>query len=298
MLFSISLYVILHVWTLQRTLNNGDNTDSDTSAINLGNYRLDPIPRLPNQRMKNILIWNNHYLFLNDKNQSIFPYLNCSVKNCFFTNDTKILGGITKFNAVVFGEDILKSKNRPKERTSSQLFVFTTQESSYNYAACELYNDNFFNWTFTYRLDSDITWNYFIVRDTSGAIVAPSADVEWGESSRPLRPKLKSILRRKRRAAAWIVSNCFADSLRDDYLMVLQHHLSHFSLTIDVYGRCSKVDCINNDCDDMLTQNYYFYMAFENSLSEDYVTEKVLHGYLNYAVPVVYGGADYTKCVT
>ncbi|KAI8434300.1 hypothetical protein MSG28_012383 [Choristoneura fumiferana] len=250
---------------------------------------------LPHKRMKYILLWNNHYLFLNEKNESIFPSLNCSVKSCFFTNDKKMLGDYTKFNAVVFSEKILKSKDRPKERKPSQLFVFTTQESSYNYAACELYNDNFFNWTFTYRLDSDILWNYFVVRDASGEIVAPSADVEWDESSRPLKPKLKSILHRKRKAAAWIVSNCFADSLRDDYLMVLQYHLSHFSLKIDVYGHCSKVDCTNNDCNDMLTQNYHFFMAFENSLSEDYVTEKVLHGYLNYAVPVVYGGANYTR---
>ncbi|XP_026326219.1 alpha-(1,3)-fucosyltransferase C-like isoform X2 [Hyposmocoma kahamanoa] len=36
-------------------------------------------------------------------------------------------------------------------------------------------------------------------------------------------------------------------------------------------------------------------MAYENSIIEDYVTEKVLYGYENFAVPIVYGGANYSR---
>ena len=40
--------------------------------------------------------------------------------------------------------------------------------------------------------------------------------------------------------------------------------------------------------------NYKFYLAAENSLCPDYVTEKFYRGFLNDVVPVVYGGADYS----
>lgn len=38
--------------------------------------------------------------------------------------------------------------------------------------------------------------------------------------------------------------------------------------------------------------DYYFYFSIENSFSEDYVTEKLLHALKHYAIPVVYGGAN------
>lgn len=45
----------------------------------------------------------------------------------------------------------------------------------------------------------------------------------------------------------------------------------------------------------MLNKDYKFYFAFENSLCEDYVTEKLFNNMKQYIVPVVYGGADYNR---
>lgn len=91
------------------------------------------------------------------------------------------------------------------------------------------------------------------------------------------------------------MSHCRADSQRDEYIARLQDHLFPFSLRIDVFGKCSQRRCPNDDCENMLKSDYYFYLAFENGISEDYVSEKVLHGYNNYAVPIVYGGANYSR---
>lgn len=45
----------------------------------------------------------------------------------------------------------------------------------------------------------------------------------------------------------------------------------------------------------MLEQKYYFYLSFENTFCEDYISEKMFD-YMKYdIVPVVYGGADYSK---
>lgn len=119
--------------------------------------------------------------------------------------------------------------------------------------------------------------------------------VIYANELKHISPKIRSIFKGRRKAAAWIVSHCNADSLRDEYLTRLQQHLFHYSLTLDVYGQCTGTKCENNDCEKMLRDNYYFYMAFENSFSEDYVTEKVLHGYDNYVVPIVYGAANYSR---
>ncbi|KAK3884249.1 hypothetical protein Pcinc_011460 [Petrolisthes cinctipes] len=49
------------------------------------------------------------------------------------------------------------------------------------------------------------------------------------------------------------------------------------------------------DCYQMLNQHYKFYLAFENSLCRDYITEKVYNILELNVVPVVYGGADYKR---
>ncbi|XP_026327044.1 alpha-(1,3)-fucosyltransferase C-like [Hyposmocoma kahamanoa] len=79
------------------------------------------------------------------------------------------------------------------------------------------------------RLDSHIPWPYFIVRDQSGVIVAPSLDVVWDNSyqyiTSPIQSALKSVLSKKTKAAIWIVSHCPTNSVREDYLHILQEIL-------------------------------------------------------------------------
>ena len=43
----------------------------------------------------------------------------------------------------------------------------------------------------------------------------------------------------------------------------------------------------------MIERDYKFYLAFENSLCRDYVTEKFYNPLLYSTVPIVYSGADY-----
>lgn len=45
----------------------------------------------------------------------------------------------------------------------------------------------------------------------------------------------------------------------------------------------------------MLTTDYKFYLSFENSLCQDYVTEKLYNAMQELVIPIVYGGADYAK---
>lgn len=129
----------------------------------------------------------------------------------------------------------------------------------------------------------------------TGHEIAPSINVNWELSAEPISSKIKMNWNYRTKAAAWLVSNCDSDNFRHVYVTKLQENLLHFSLKIDVYGHCNDIECPNDDCDSMLSKEYYFYLAFENSFSDDYVTEKVLHGYNNYVVPIVFGTSNYTR---
>ena len=72
-------------------------------------------------------------------------------------------------------------------------------------------------------------------------------------------------------------------------------------MDIDIYGKCASdfnKNCENNSCDkEYLSKEYKFYLAFENSVCDGYVTEKffkILHYNI---IPIVLGGADYSKYV-
>ncbi|KAJ2946142.1 hypothetical protein O0L34_g5073 [Tuta absoluta] len=116
------------------------------------------------------------------------------------------------------------------------------------------------------------------------------------EDMLPPSDDLKSILRGKIKAASWIVSNCFAISNRQDFVDKLNKELeSKYKLNVDIYGRCGNMMCDDDKCNDMIKKDYFFYLSFENSFSEDYVTEKLTRALENNAVPIVFGGANYSR---
>jgi len=71
-------------------------------------------------------------------------------------------------------------------------------------------------------------------------------------------------------------------------------------IDVDVYGGCGPLKCplsATKLCLRMLEQRYFFYLAFENSLCVDYVTEKFWRTLQRDVVSVVLGAANYSRLV-
>ena len=95
----------------------------------------------------------------------------------------------------------------------------------------------------------------------------------------------------KSRLVAWMVSDCTAANKRSDYAKLLQRYIP-----VDVYGKCGNLTCLpklSKVCEDDINKKYKFYLAFENSLCPEYITEKVWTKLERDIVPIVLGGADY-----
>ncbi|KAG7157342.1 Alpha-(1 3)-fucosyltransferase C-like 4 [Homarus americanus] len=150
-----------------------------------------------------------------------------------------------------------------------------------------------FNRTMHYRRDSDILMLHgFVVRRGRDASLLPPT---WRR-----QPELHQINNTQKLAVAFI-SNCKDKSGRLEYIEALKKYAP-----IDVYGKCGELKCghslFTNEgyridlepCMKYAGHHYLFFLAFENALCKDYVSEK-LYNLLYYPmVPVVLGGADYS----
>nr|CDJ96722.1 Glycosyl transferase domain containing protein [Haemonchus contortus] len=88
----------------------------------------------------------------------------------------------------------------------------------------------------------------------------------------------------KTKGAAWFVSHCGTNSKREVYVQDLTKFFP-----VDIYGRCGRLNCARGGkCENMLDKDYHFYVAFENSICKDYITEKLWNqGYQRDIVPLV-----------
>lgn len=181
----------------------------------------------------------------------------CSVNACSLTAEGRFQ---STADLVLFQIDAFFDV--PPKKTAGQIWMLWLLESPLNTPEF-LHMQDVINWTATYRSDSTIVTPYekFVLKT---APPPPSSDTR--ESPRMNYAKGKSKM------VAWFVSNCLAGNGRWEYLLELRQYVP-----VDVFGACGDKVCQRDnetECNKMLRRDYKFYLSFENSNCEYYITEK------------------------
>lgn len=228
------------------------------------------------------------------------PFVDCLWDNCLITRSKHYFNDIKQFDAILFrASDFARAEDLPRIRHPKQKYVFVSQEPASIYPLAQQ-PTQFFNMTWTYKLDSDITFRNIIVKNRYGEDIGPQMEAKWIniEDMMPADEFIKSRLANKSKAVAWIETNCLSLSRREEYVAQLYYELANLGLSIDTYGQCGLGSISNMNLEDifrLLETKYYFYMALEKTFDEDYVTEQLLFALQHFTVPIVYGGANYTR---
>ncbi|XP_031355240.1 alpha-(1,3)-fucosyltransferase 6-like [Photinus pyralis] len=245
----------------------------------------EPSPETPNRSTPyTILLWKhgkslerrhiNQYT-----NQRLNPFQSCSV-SCRITYED---GDLSLADLVLFHMQRIKNvQDLPHtNRVQKQIWAFLTDESPFHtflYSKDNRITDynGVFNWSMTYSLHSDIPVPY-------GRTVWNNAPVDVWDYGTWQQSKNQTVL------VALMASNCGGQSGRWQYISELRKHIQ-----IDVYGACGKLKCAGHyDLDCPTLTQYKFYLSFENSNCDEYITEKVWwNAYQKDAIPIVMGGSN------
>ncbi|XP_046901686.1 alpha-(1,3)-fucosyltransferase 7 [Hypomesus transpacificus] len=179
-------------------------------------------------------------------------------------------------NAVIFHHRELQQRLQvlPLDllRPPHQKWTWLSLESPENSGDLSHYG-NVFNWTMTYRRDADIPIPY-------GELIRKQAMKSSFDSIEDFITPNKSTL------VCWVVSNFNDHHKRSQVYKALIK-----TIPVEVYGKWNNRPLANEKL--LPTMSHcYFYLSFENSLSKDYITEKLWHNaYMSGAVPVVLGAS-------
>ena len=199
-----------------------------------------------------------------DNSLNTMLFEQCLVKNCVMT--------FNKSDAPISDAVILNWRDNPPalafKRPRDQVWIFIQHEATATYNQNMFQGmQNSFNWTMTYSKHSDLPLPY-------GALKLKPTDTA------PQRDYL-AIAKNKTKDAIWIVSHCPTNSKREKYVEILKQYID-----IDILGKCGrKWDCGRahnhevGDCFSILNSTYRYYLAFENMLCKEYVTEKFYENY-------------------
>ncbi|XP_064601796.1 alpha-(1,3)-fucosyltransferase C-like [Liolophura sinensis] len=225
------------------------------------------------RQVKTILAWTEFF-----GTKDWIPKTICSGdKICVSTTDKNALA--ISDGIVIHPRDLVQKSDLPTNRLPHQRLIYLIQESPWVTGINVGDYDGVFNWTSTYRRDSDFPYTFF----WTGRRQKTMAEDEYTQL-------LSNILSSKRKFIAYMNSNCnAAHTKRLDFIHELSQHIN-----VDVYGKCGNLSCPRGTevCTNTMSQ-YKFYLALENTHCRDYITEKVHQPLIEWhAVPVVMGGAD------
>ncbi|CAF0903213.1 unnamed protein product [Brachionus calyciflorus] len=210
------------------------------------------------------------------------PFLDnlCPVYNCEVFNNKSRLNE-ADFVIVHMRDTIAEI---PRVRPLNQRWIFTVFESPMHCPDFTKYN-NVFNFTSTYSLESEFS-----------RLTGSYQSFEWAlnESFNENR----DFSENKTHFAAAVVGNCGGSSGRLEYIRELQKYVP-----VNLLGRCGT-DCTiffknstRQKCKELIAQSHKFYLSFENSICNGYISEKFFQILRYDIIPIVLGGGNYSHFV-
>ena len=195
---------------------------------------------------KKILLYENGWPWVKLGREE-FLNKQCPVDACLLTMDKTDPADAVLFKSYApSGEDFV--------RPSGQLWILNLLESPLHSG---FFGGTDVNWTASYMHDSEI--------------VTPYEKWVYYDPGVKSKTQTRNYAKGKTKKVAWFVSNCGANNGRSEYAKRLAKLID-----VDIYGACGSLQCPREEgrCFKMLSEDYKFYLAFENSNCIDYITEK------------------------
>jgi hypothetical protein len=240
-----------------------------------------------NTTKKILILYPAREIYLYDEKTFL---ANCPITNCEISRNWSYLKD-SDLVLVQTGYYMNRSDFPPKNMSSKTRLVYLTAESMvHTYSPFFKKLNGVFNLTATFKFDSDFVSMYY-----------SKIGFKW-QLNKTFDPN-HDFLSGKTNLAYILLSNCYSHSNR----YVLIKEMRKYA-PIGMIGKCNNISCnITNEnqynfnhsreCRRKMSPKYMFMLAFENSLCEDYITEKFYDSLLFDIVPVVYGAGDYTKWI-
>ena len=261
--------------------HSSQNTESHIGGdVNSGEVETlaDSGSNVNNRIIKTILFWTGFYAHPASEWKFKVGEFDCGQHRCTLTYNRS---RYSESNALVFhhrcpswAKDMAELV-ADEPRLINQRWILYNRESVW-WGKCEECDgvNGLVNWTMGFRRDDDVS--------------IPTAVVKRGRYLDGFDPN-KNYMEGKTGHVAVLMSMCNWGGYksRSRYITLLKRSGLH----IDIHGQCGK-KCSNEDCIKAL-KKYKFYLALENSLCDDYISEKAyIHGFRLGTVPIVMSKAN------
>lgn len=216
------------------------------------------------------------------------PFKDCDYKNCVMVKNPKD-AHLILFN----GYDVTPEKVKKIPRNQDQIWTYLNHESPYVYYTYLKQFNSVFNWTCSYRLDSDIYVPYGFTQALT-------------DDEQKMVDRTKNYANGRDKLAVVVSGHCTeTQNRRWEFIYELKKYMD-----VDILGQCASfagrqlpnrmtIPCVEQCKPENLAKHYKFYLSFENANCLDYISEKFwCNAFKANLVPVVLGGLsndDYQK---
>lgn len=280
------------------TISNSSTNNLDvfnelhpTHIFDLKTSRLRSLSTMNNYSYRIILIWTDLFEYVHWYQPEFFnssTIISCSpTHHCLFTRDKQQL---SRASIVAFHLYNMKRTNFPDRNLSpidNQHWIFITGESPINF----FYNNPSFSpYMLNNHFDRSISYKF----DSPYPVFSPilkSRNLSSSELEQEHQLNIQSM-KLKKKPILWFVSNCVTFSQREKYVEQLNKYLP-----VDIFGKCGtpcSQDSSDRPCPVDLN-DYYFYLAMENSRCHSYISEKfwkIIADNKHRLIPIVMGADE------